>query len=396
MTAQDHNADRSPAASRTSPSLLFAAFFRLGLTAFGGPAMVAYMRELAVSRKRWLTDESFQNGVVLCQTIPGATAMQTAAYVGLRAHGIRGALAAYIGFMLPAFVLMFILSAVYATTRNVPAVLAAFAGLRVIVVAIIANALVGFARKTVTRAVEVPVALIAGLLLGIGGNPALVLLAAGLAGVLLHGRQSGAAGFDHAPAVPVPMKAAGIGLLLAAAAVGCLFCFQARLGLLALIMMKVDALGFGGGFASVPLMMHEIVDARGWLPRGVFMDGIALGQVTPGPIVITATFVGYQLLGWTGALVGTLGIFTTSFLVLLLALPHFDRLNNLPWFRRAVRGILIAFVGLLLAVTVQFALTVAWSWPAVALALAAFTALLLKVDILWVVLTGGALSVFVL
>jgi len=384
------------AAPRPTPSALFAAFFRLGLTAFGGPAMVAYMRELAVSRKRWLTDESFQNGVVLCQTIPGATAMQTAAYVGLRAHGIRGALAAYIGFMLLAFVLMSVLSAIYATTRNLPAMLAAFAGLRVIVVAVIANALVGFARKTIKRPIEVPVAFVAGLLLGIGCNPALVLLAAGLAGVLLHSRQSGTTGLHQAPAASVPMKAAAIGLLLAAAAVGCLFCFQTRLGLLALLMMKVDALGFGGGFASIPLMMHEIVDARGWLPRGVFMDGIALGQVTPGPIVITATFVGYQLLGWPGALVGTLGIFTTSFLVLLLALPYFDRLNNLPWFRRAVRGILIAFVGLLLAVTVQFALAIPWSWLAVALGLVAFTALLLKVDILWVVLAGGALSVFIL
>jgi chromate transporter len=382
--------------STATPSALFAAFVRLGMTAFGGPAMVSYMREMAVVRRRWLTDESFQSGVVLCQTIPGATAMQTAAYVGLRARGIPGALAAYAGFMLPAFVLMSVLSAIYASTRDLPGVVSAFEGLRVVVVAIVANAAVGFARKTVRLVFDIPIALIGGVLLGIGGNPALVLLAASFAGILQGGCNRGAAGQGDLPGEPLSWKAPWIGLMVAAVAVAALFCVSERLGLLALVMMKVDALAFGGGFASIPLMMHEIVDARGWLPRGVFMDGIALGQVTPGPLAITATFAGYQMLGWPGALVGTIGVFTTSFLVLLAALPHFDRLNSRPWFRCAVRGILVAFVGLLLAAAARFAMMVPWSWQAVLIALGAFGALLLKVDILWVVLAGGAIAVLAL
>ena len=103
---------------RSSPTLLFLSFLRLGLTAFGGPAMVAYIRELAVIRKRWLDERCFADGVALCQSIPGATAMQTAAYVGLRSEGLWGGLAAYLGFGLPAFVLMTVLSAVYAQTRS--------------------------------------------------------------------------------------------------------------------------------------------------------------------------------------------------------------------------------------------------------------------------------------
>jgi chromate transporter len=233
-------------------------------------------------------------------------------------------------------------------------------------------------------------------LLGIGGNPALVLLAASFAGILQGGCNRGAAGQGDLPGEPLSWKAPWIGLMVAAVAVAALFCVSERLGLLALVMMKVDALAFGGGFASIPLMMHEIVDARGWLPRGVFMDGIALGQVTPGPLAITATFAGYQMLGWPGALVGTIGVFTTSFLVLLAALPHFDRLNSRPWFRCAVRGILVAFVGLLLAAAARFAMMVPWSWQAVLIALGAFGALLLKVDILWVVLAGGAIAVLAL
>jgi len=107
---------------------LFLAFLRLGVTAFGGPAMVAYIRDLAVRKKRWLSQESFADGVALCQSIPGATAMQTAAYVGLRVHGVSGALVTFVGFGLPAFVLMVILSGVYDATRSLQPVSAPFAG----------------------------------------------------------------------------------------------------------------------------------------------------------------------------------------------------------------------------------------------------------------------------
>jgi chromate transporter len=161
-------------------------------------------------------------------------------------------------------------------------------------------------------------------------------------------------------------------------------------------MLKVDIFAFGGGFASVPLMLHEIVDVRHWLDSKTFMDGIALGQVTPGPIVITATFVGYQIAGVLGAVVGTIGIFTPSFLMVLVTVPYFDRLQHSLWFRRALWGILVSFVGLLGAVAVNFGLAVVWSFPAVLIAAAAFVALRFKIDILWVVLAGAAVATFVL
>ena len=161
-------------------------------------------------------------------------------------------------------------------------------------------------------------------------------------------------------------------------------------------MLKVDIFAFGGGFASVPLMLHEVVDVRHWLDSKTFMDGIALGQVTPGPIVITATFVGYQVAGVLGGLVGTIGIFTPSFLMVLVTVPYFDRLQHSLWFRRAFRGVLASFVGLLVAVAINFGLATSWSIPAVMLALAALAALRLKVDILWVVLVGVTVSILFL
>jgi chromate transporter len=159
-------------------------------------------------------------------------------------------------------------------------------------------------------------------------------------------------------------------------------------------MSKIDLIAFGGGFASVPLMFHEIVEVRSWMDASTFLNGIVLGQFTPGPIVITATFVGYLVHGLLGALVATIAIFLPSFLILVGVAPWFDRLRTSPWFTRAIGGVLCSFVGLLFTVTVRFALNVHWDWPHLALGAAALTALVLKVDILWVVVAGTAISAF--
>jgi chromate transporter len=141
-------------------------------------------------------------------------------------------------------------------------------------------------------------------------------------------------------------------------------------------------------------MFHEIVEVRSWMDGPTFLNGIALGQFTPGPIVITATFVGYLLKGPLGGLIATIAMFLPSFLILIGIAPWFDRLRQSPYFMRAIGGILCSFVGLLLTVTVNFALNVRWGFLHILLAAAAFVALLLNVDILWVVLLGTAVSVF--
>ena len=153
----------------TTPSLteLFIAFLRLGATAFGGPAMVTYIRQLAVDRKGWLNARAFDDGVALCQAVPGATAMQTAAYVGLSVRGVAGAAVSYVGFGLPAFGLIMALSMVYADTHHLPAVVTAFSGLQALVVAIVANATVAFARTTLKHWRHVPITALA-----VGRRPA--------------------------------------------------------------------------------------------------------------------------------------------------------------------------------------------------------------------------------
>ncbi|RLB13714.1 MAG: hypothetical protein DRG82_15190 [Deltaproteobacteria bacterium] len=378
---------------------LFLAFLRLGLTAFGGPAMVAYIRDLAVKQKGWLSDDSFKDGVALCQTIPGATAMQAAAYAGLRAGGPLGAVATYIGFGLPSFVLMVFLSALYGKAHDLPAVVSLFTGLQVIVVALVANATFNFGRRSIKKWQDVLLGLGAAGFLVVGGSPIVAIISSALLGLILYLK------LDLTKAVHTTslqgnvwsmLRPAVVMIMLLALGLAVLFFLQRRLFDLATLMLKVDLFAFGGGYASVPLMLHEVVGVRHWMDSRVFMDGIALGQITPGPIVITATFVGYLLAGIPGAIVGTASVFTPSLIILTIVVPYFDRLQHNPFIQRGLRGALVSFVGLLLAVAIRFGLAAQWSVLSVIIALAAFVAFRLKVDILWVVLAGAGISALVL
>lgn len=382
---------------RPSVTQLFKAFLRLGATAFGGPAMVAHIRAMSVDKKQWLDLETFNDGVALCQMVPGATAMQTAAYVGLRTRGMVGAAASYIGFGLPAFLLMMAFAALYASAHALPVVVSAFGGLQAIVVSIVAHATLSFGRNILRSWKHAAIAAVAAILFGLGINPALVLLAAAIGGLaLIRSRQPVSRGDIHSMPMPSTKKPLLFMLSITALLFFFLFVFQRELFRLAALLFRIDLLAFGGGFSSVPLMFHEVVEVRHWLDNSTLMNGIALGQVTPGPIVITATFIGYLLHGPLGGLVATISVFTPSFILVTGVAPYFDRLRTSPFFHKVISAILCSFVGLLLAVSVRFAYGIQWDVRHVLLASAAFVALLLKVDILWVVAAGVVISVALL
>jgi chromate transporter len=382
----------------TIPGLiqLFLGFLKLGATAFGGPAMVPYMGRLAVGQKGWLSERTFRDGVALCQTIPGATAMQTAAYIGFRARGVAGAAASFIGFGLPAFLLMVALSAFYVGSRGLPPVVAMFDGLQTIVVAIVANATVSFGKTSLKGFRDVVMATIAAGLFGARWSPILAIVLAAPLGLMLYKGDSVPRSIVSSFAQSNSSRPVLTIASMAAAAFVLLFLFDRRLFDLAAIMFKIDLFAFGGGYASVPLMFHEIVAVRSWMDGHAFLDGIALGQVTPGPIVITATFVGYMVYGPIGAIVATVSVFLPSFMIVVGVVPYFDRLRNSIYFARAIRGVLCSFVGLLLTVTFRFASELPWDLPRVSLAAAAFVALLLKVEIIWIVLVGTGIAILVL
>ena len=379
---------------RVPPTRLFLLFLRLGITAFGGPAMIAHIRELSVKRNRWLMEETFRDGVVLCQSMPGATAMQMAAYVGLRAGGLRGAITSFVGFGLPAFILMLVLAACYAGSSELPPVVSLFHGLQVVVVAIVANATFLFGRDIVKRPGDLFIAPVSAALFWFGVSPFAVIVGAAIAGIAFFKDSalppsSGQNG-DKTGQVPKPII---LFLGLVGAGVAGLYFADRKLYHLATVMLRIDLFAFGGGFASLPLMFHEIVNVKGWLDGKTFMDGIALGQITPGPIVITATFVGYLVRGFVGSLVATIAIFTPSFVILVAATPFFDRLKDARYFSGATRGILASFVGLLFSMTIRFAVAVPWEPSKVLFGIALVIALARKMNILYIVLIGSALSI---
>ena len=354
--------------------------------------MVAHIKELSV-KKKWLNEERFKDGLVLCQSIPGATALQMAGYVGLRVKGISGALASYVGFGLPAYALMLLFSVLYDHYHDLSFVHSLFSGLQVIVVAIIAQATYSFGKNSAKSWRDILVIILAAGSLGIGISPFWVIPAAGLFSIILYVNTKP----SPAPAQKVEtwkIRPTILLLLILMTGLIVLYFISIKSFILSLLMMKIDLFAFGGGFTSLPLMLHEIVQVRGWMDSKTFMDGIALGQVTPGPIIITATFVGYLLYGFWGSLVATLSIFTPSFLMLVIINPIFDRLKASPLFLKATKGILASFVGLLFYVLVKFGLAVPWDTLRFLLGVAALIALIKKIDLLYIVIIGAVISIW--
>ena len=371
---------------------LFFSFLKLGLSAFGGPAMVAYIQELAVEKKKWLDSETSQEGVALSQAIPGATSMQMAAYVGIKTGGIIGGLFSFIGFGLPAFLFMLVLSSLYARTHAIPLVVSVFTGLQVVVVAIIANAFLSFAKPVIKSKGEIGVAVVSVALFLLKFNPFLIIILCFFLSQLIF-RDKTTSDDKNPNKINLTGIAALIFIVLVALTF--LYFFDKTLLKIALIMMKIDFFAFGGGYASVPLMLNEVVGNLHWLDSKTFMDGIVLGQVTPGPIVITATFVGYLLKGVTGAIVATNSVFTPSFIIMASACELSGNVKNSQIFLRGKKGLLASFSGLLLFATIKFGQSVDWTWIKLMIALLSFIALYKKVNILYVIVVSALLSVFV-
>jgi chromate transporter len=364
----------------------------MGLTAFGGVAMFSHVRKHVVESKRWMDGSTFDSGFALCQMIPGAIIMQLVAYIGLKIKGVRGALLCFVAFGLPAFLIMFILSVIYKNSKNINGVELVLTGLRVIIVAIVANAVWVFGRKNFRNKFDWLISLIAAGLFLTKLYPALVLVIAGLLGLILPGEEKEQTGNS------VKSRTFFFFLLMLAivgASVLILFFVNRAYFTLATIMLRIDLFSFGGGLASMPIMYHELVDLFKWFDPHTFMDGAILGQVTPGSIIIAAAFFGYMHFGILGSILATIYVFIPSFLILMGIIPFFDKLQAYPYFNRIINGILCSFVGLLVIVAYRFSIGVHWDLINILLALTAFVLLLKKIDVIWIVLGGVGVSVLI-
>jgi len=184
-------------------------------------------------------------------------------------------------------------------------------------------------------------------------------------------------------------------LLLIVICTGILLFVSKEYFTLATIMLRIDLFSFGGGLAAMPIMYHELVDLFGWFDKKTFMDGVILGQVTPGSIIIAATFFGYMHFGVVGSILSTVCVFLPSYLILMGIIPFFNKLSSYPQFNKVINGILCSFVGLLTVITYHFTNGIHWNLFNILFVQVAFVLLVRKVDVIWIVLGGILVSILV-
>jgi chromate transporter len=266
-----------------SLTALFTRVLKLGATAYGGPGMISHIKEMAVKEKGWVKEGEFMRGLALCQLIPGATMVQIVTYIGYRVRGVWGALTAAVAFVLPAFIALLLLSAIYFRFHSLWFIEALFKGLGAIVVAIILNACITFGKPILRDWKVILIALLSFVAFYFRWNFILIFVLAALAGLLLRPKkpQTKAAPSGGTPLQVVKEKEYSIVFLLAAFVCVLLalsYLIDPNITALSLSLSKIGALAFGGGFTAIPLIQYEMVDQFHWLSTKEFLDGIALGQ----------------------------------------------------------------------------------------------------------------------
>ena len=415
---------------------LFLSFLKIGLVGFGGGvAVLAQIRTLTVRKRRWLTDSDFAEAVALAQSLPGTSAGNSVTYIGLRLRGWRGAIVSMSGFILPSMLMMIALAIVYKHIGSLSDVQQFFHGLNGAVVALILVTAWRMGKNILTKRWQWLLAVLSFLAVAILDATVLeVVFAAGLIGIYMDSfgekqwqrwrslstlvtrrrtrmrarlakqrrtqessRQYLSRDVDERSITPdrtepepeesTTLRSVGV-LALAMP----LF---AKLGLLltlSAIFLRMGSVTFGGGFVMVPLIESEVVNTHHWLTHQEFADAFALGQITPGPVLITATFVGYRVAGTLGALVATLSIFLPAFLITIAAGSSLRRFRSNEQVQSFLGGVAPAVVGLLMAAAVSVGRAGIHTWIGLLIMLGAiFVLIRYRPNAFWLILGAGML-----
>ena len=360
-----------------------ALFLKLGLFAFGGPAAhIAMMREEVVRRRRWLEDQEFLDMVGATNLIPGPNSTELAIHLGHRRAGWKGLFTAGGLFIVPAVLIVLGIAILYVEYGTTPAFEWALYGIKPVVIAIILKALLGLGKTAMkgSMTAAIGVAVLAGYLLGV--NELLLLAAAGVVatGARFGGRLAG----GGAAALALPASLPFLGALPAGAATFSMLT-------LFLNFLKVGSVLYGSGYVLLAYLRGDLVERLGWLTESQLLDAISVGQLTPGPVFTTATFVGYVVDGWEAALVATVAIFIPSFLF-VAALSRI-----LPWARRtpsaraALDGVNAASLALMAGVTWQLGrVSLEDPFTITAAVVAALLVWRTGLNPMWLIIGGGA------
>ena len=323
-------------------------FLKIGALSYGGPAIMGLMQTEFQEKRNWLSKERFLEGLAMVSMLPGAGATQLGIYIGFVRAGWWGGVLAGACFIVPSFAIMLALTAAYAAYGTLPAAKDVFYGLGPVVVGIFVVAVYRLGSNAVADAWQGGFTAGAALLAALtpfGIVPTLLL--AGALGVVRYGqRHAGIAAAIMVLMVAGVSRWAGSTLDPATLTL----VTEGRTGLvdIALFFFGVGAFTFGGGLSMIAFMQDQVVNQLHWLTNREFLDGLALGQLTPGPILMVAAFVGYKLAGIVGALVAAMAIFLPSFLLMLSILPWMARIKEWRWMKAALKGIGPAVIGLLI------------------------------------------------
>ncbi len=334
---------------------LTAVFLKLGVTSVGGPAAhIAMMNHEVVERRRWLTSQEFLDLVGATNLIPGPNSTEMAIHIGYARAGWRGLVVAGACFILPAVLIVGSLAAVYVRFGALPETRALFYGIKPVVVAAVALALWGLGRTALRSAwhVVLGVAALAAVVAGL--HELLLLAACGVVGALSSTR-SGEKSIIHGV---FPILAAG-------PTVATLVAYSCER--LFLVFLKAGAFLFGSGYVLLAFLHADLVERLHWLTRQELLDAIAVGQITPGPVFTTATFIGYVLGGPVGGLVATVGIFLPAFAYVAASAPILPRLRRSAALRRVLDGVNVGSLALMAVVTWELGRAAVVDWATLAL-----------------------------
>lgn len=358
---------------------------RLGITAFGGPAAhIAMLRDEAVVRRRWLSDAEFLDLLGATNLIPGPNSTEMFIHIGHVRAGWRGMIVSGVCFILPAMLIVLAIAWAYQTYGTTPTATWLLYGIKPVIIAIVLQALWGLSKSAIKNRWLALLGVVVCALYLLGWNELAILFGGGLLTMLIINlRRLG----DKRHLAGVLLLGAPQALLAQAASV------PFSLGTLFFTFLKIGAVLYGSGYVLLAFLRNDFVVRLGWLTDQQVLDAIAIGQVTPGPVFTTATFIGYQLAGLPGALMATAGIFLPSFIFVALSSPLIPRMRNSPWLAAFLDGINVAALGLMLGVTWELGRAAVVDWLTLVLALISAVLLLrYKLNSTWLIAGGAAIG----
>jgi chromate transporter len=360
-------------------------FLKLGTIGFGGPAAhIALMEDEVVRRRGWLSRERFLDLLGATNLIPGPNSTEMAIHVGHQRAGWRGLVVAGVSFILPAFLIVLGCAWAYMRYGTLPAAEGLLRGVKPVIIAIVLQALWGLGRTATRTRLLAALALVSLAAAAAGVHELAVIFGAGLLAALLAWARSPSASRVHGIGI-LPLGAAAVASSAAAA--------PFSLSSLFLVFLKIGSVLFGSGYVLLAFLRSDLVLRRGWLTEGQLLDAVAVGQITPGPVFTTATFVGYVLGGVGGAVVATVGIFLPAFVFVALSGPLVPRIRRSPVAGAFLDGVNVASIALMALVTAQLArAAIVDAWTAAIAVVAALLLLRFRASPAWLVPVAALLG----